>query len=234
MNLNWNSDSDESSSARSFCHNSEFNEYNEYSENLNYDRHDGKIESAFKEFDRISRHDICILLENHSRMAEDFIHILSNDHKINLWPSNLPFNIDHAKQPNYVQIYYECYMKSVKKKIKSSKLVIAFVTNKFSKTNKLIELIEYANKFKKQSIALIVDNIDNYCEIKQTISKNFCYYCEIFKARVNLIGFDHFLWTSRYFEYLRQAIERLLKKKFVSIYFLLLFVCFYTLTFLSV
>jgi hypothetical protein len=84
----------------------------------------------------------------------------------------------------------------IEKKIRDSVLPIVFLTDKFVKSKESMKLLEFAEIIKKPPIVLVVDEIENYKEIKRTMLTDCLFICEIFRVRVNKFGFDQYLWIS--------------------------------------
>ena len=162
---------------------------------------------------------ICVLMENHSIMSSQFLYNLVHFHEIKVWPRALKFNFDPLFDESLMKLEKEFYLRDIHDNIKCSKIIVAFVTNKFCKSDEMIELIQHANDLKKPLIALVVEEIENYDQIKLTILSEFEYFCEIYKARFDQIGYDYFLWISNYFVDFKLKLGRLLGKPIVSFNF---------------
>ena len=74
-----------------------------------------------------------------------------------------------------------------------------FLTNALVKSKESIQLIEYAKTVKEPLIVLVIEEIENYNEIQETILTDCSYICEIYKARINKFGFDQFTFLLQYF-----------------------------------
>ena len=160
--------------------------------------------------------DCCVIIENHDRMIEQFLFNMKQFYDIKIWPKGRYMDCDVLKKVKDTENYYSRYKNVIKNKIKSSEIVAVIVTNKLCKSNECIEWIDYSRKYDKKLIGIIIEEIENYNEIKETILSGFTFYSEIFKARVNLIGFDYYLWVSDYFVNLKEKIEELLETDIVS------------------
>jgi adenylate cyclase len=79
------------------------------------------------------------------------------------------------------------------------------------KSKESMKLLEFAKSIKKPPIVLVVDEIENYKEIKRTMLTDYLFICEIFKARVNKFGFDQYLWISGHFKTLITKILDILR-----------------------
>ena len=161
---------------------------------------------------------ICLLINDYNMIVEDFLQILNTVCKHTVYPEsrNLRYHLyrkdffnDH--DDNFM-IEYE---KHVRPSIKASKVIIAVVTNEFINSGKCAEMLKYTRKLKKPIIGLIVDELDNYSDLKTTLLKGFEYYCDIYEDRVNQVGYDQYLWISDSFYQLARHIGTKLSKKFV-------------------
>ena len=161
---------------------------------------------------------ICVLIEQYNMMSSQFIYNLNHFYEIKVWPKARKFDFDPmVKEWNWLMDEdRELYLGEINEKIKSSNIIVAFVTNSFCKSPETIKLIQHAKDLKKPLIALVVEEIENYEEIKSTTLNGFVYYCEIYRARFNKVTYDYFLWISQYFVDFRVKIEHLLGKKLVS------------------
>jgi hypothetical protein len=207
------SDSFQPNDDSSLMPNDSFDYY--YDDHINSQNKDWRIKQIFNQSKSISNHEVCVILENHSRMSEDFLIILSDHHLISTWPTRLDFAFNHATNPKLSEIFKDCYHSLIHKKIECSKVIVAFVTNKFIQSTECTKLIGYSKELRKPLIAVIVDEIDDYEEIKKTILKDFTYYCEIYTERVNQFGYDYFLWISKCFDKLLAKFSDLLERQLV-------------------
>ena len=103
--------------------------------------------------------DVAILLENFDdEMIYEFIYTLEHNIIVFPWPNRFHCSITDD--------YYDEYQKSIKSRIPSCSVIIAFVTNKFCHNKECIEWIEYSKELEKPLTALIVEKIENYEDIK--------------------------------------------------------------------
>ena len=156
--------------------------------------------------------EICVIVENsNDLMLKWFIINLYNE-DLNIWPKRI------QGEDEYVIYDVNSYKKSIKINIEYSKVIIAFITNKFCKSELCIDCMDHSRRLNKPLIALIVEEIENYDELKDTILMGCNFYCEIYKARFYSTGFDYFLWISDYFESIIGTLEELLDRDIVSYY----------------
>ena len=171
-------------------------------------RVDTLIKDTFEYSKEKKKHDICVLLGNHSFMYDDFMFILSKYHRVNVWPKAFQYRVDLSNNP----LYNECYNSDVKKKIKFSKIIVAFVNNEFVKSDRCKELLKFSRFLKKKIIAVVVEEIKNYETLKEGTLRGFYHYCEIFTERITPIGYDQYLWNSDSFARLVMKFEIILHK----------------------
>jgi hypothetical protein len=151
--------------------------------------------------------EICLLCENPQEiMFQSFVSVLETHLDTTVWPGS---------ESVYLSAYIELYRK---KKIKDSVLTIVFLTDKFVKSKESVKSLEFSKSIKKPLIVLVVNEIENYEEIKSTLLTDCLFICEIFKARVNKFGFDQYLWTSAYFKTLITKILDIFGENIVIIF----------------
>jgi hypothetical protein len=161
--------------------------------------------------------DLCVIIENHDRMVDQFLFNMKYFYDIKIWPKGKYMDFNIFKKLKDSENYHFRYKNAIKNKIKSSEIIAVMVTNKLCKSSECIEWIDYSRKHNKELIAIIIEEIEDYNEIKEKILHHFIMYSEIYKARVNLVGFDYYLWASDYFENFKCKIEELLDTDIVSI-----------------
>jgi hypothetical protein len=169
--------------------------------------------------------DVCLIIQDYDSLVEDFIQILHSVCKLNVYPKfrDMRCGMYRGEDLNDSTLLFKTnYEKEVTNMIKNSKLVIAVVTGRFTLSEKCLELVKYTKRVKKSIIGLIVEEFENHSRILTTTLKGFNYYCDIYKDRINPIGYDHYLWISESFNKLLRYLGTELDKKFVSI----LYLCF--------
>ena len=173
--------------------------------------------SDSEDFDIVGEFDEVIVIlccaDQQEAMFQSFVQILEAHLGVKVWPSEGPYH----------DIDGELYRKSFKERINGCGATIVFLTNALVKSKESIQLIEYAKTVKEPLIVLVIEEIDNYNEIQETILTDCSYICEIYKARINKFGFDQFLWTSSYFKTLISRLENMTGERLVIIIFLSLY-----------
>jgi hypothetical protein len=153
--------------------------------------------------------EICLLCENPQEiMFQSFVSVLETHLETTVWPGS----------DCYHSASIELYRKKFEKKTSDSVLSIVFLTDKFVKSKESMKSLEFSKSIKKPLIVLVVNEIENYEEIKSTILTDCLFICEIFKARVNKFGFDQYLWTSGYFKTLITKILDIFQEDIVIIF----------------
>ena len=164
-------------------------------------------------------YDVCLILNEYDSIVDELLQVLTSVLKIKVFPGsreirNRSYDFEGFNEMN--RLFNQNYQNSIKGSIKESKIVVAVVTNKFTKSEKCAELLKYARRIKAPIVGLIVEECDNYDKLETGLLKGFALNCPIYEDRVNKVGYDQYLWIGEHFNQFLRHIATQVGKKFTK------------------
>lgn len=142
-------------------------------------------------------YDIFVLFQKFHFNTQDLIKILTNHYELNVYPKLFDINgFDDLlqKMKNFADEYFDESLNE--KKIKESKLILHVLTYEFNLDD---PLIDFAKSIGKPIIPVIIEENTDQDEWEQWLSRDYDYFCDIYKNRVLENNYDPCMWLGKKF-----------------------------------
>ena len=150
-------------------------------------------------FENHTNSQIALIFEQADRIIHDLIRILRT-FSIPVYPSYLQLEIADFGLDSLERFKLEYNQQLKERVIETSKLVIFISTTRSVESNDCIHLLKQSKNLNRTIISLIVENIQNYEELKSTVLGCIGRHFELFKDRVYEDGYDQYMWFGKSFQ----------------------------------